>query len=252
MKKLNLKNVLAITSMTAVAPLLTNCGQNQQSSISAVGYQPGYVSSGCLAITAPIPFTASGISYNPQESGEIRGGRLVYAQSYPVQQSTGTVAIGGQVISGPLVGSGRMGTIAMNVASVQQNPNYTGYGNYYGTGVALANATGTITLSADAQAQIMSSLSTGPYGGGGVYPYNQAPYGQYPYNQYPQGQYPYQQYPYGGQYQYPYQTGYPTVAPAGTVCVSGLAVNLIHQGTTLTGTIEVYINNTSNSQLLQF
>ncbi len=232
--------------MIAVAPILTNCGQNSQSSTSAIGYQAGTISAGCLAITGPIPFSASSIGYDPQESGQILGGRLTRTQQYPGNnQTSGTIVLGGSVITGPLIGSGQMGTVAMTVATVQQNPNYSGYyGNYYGTPPAIASAVGTITLSASAQQAILQQVGSSPYGNG----YNNT-YG----TSYPNTGYSNYGYNNGYNTGYGYNSGYaPQGAPIGGVCVSSIALNLTHRGTTLSGSVEVYVNNTQSSQVLTF
>jgi hypothetical protein len=253
MMKKNLSSLIAITSVLAVSPMLTNCGKNLDSSASAIGYQSGTISAGCLAITGPIPFTAANIQYDPQESGQIVGGRISRTQSYPANysQANGTVTLGGSVITGPLVGNGQMGTVTMAIASVQPNPYYSGYyGNYYGTSPQIASAVGTVTLSAAAQMQILQAIgsTSGAYGSG--YGYGAGP--GYGYNQYPQ-QFPYTQYPSQYPSQYPYTGGYqPSGSPIGNVCISSLALNLTHRGNTLQGSVEIYVNNTQYSQVLTF
>jgi len=228
--------VLALTVASTLA-LLTGCGTGS----STGPYPPGGVPqplpglpAGCAPITSPVGFTASNIYFS---WSSVIGGILPNNG-----QSVGQVIVGGAAAGGPYQRSGVDGSISMNITPMNTaQPTYgTSYstGYYGGTATQTANATGIVTISPQVQQQIMMA-----YGGtsGSYYP------------------------TYGTSYPTSYPSTYPSTYP-GTmpmtqmptmggqqVCVSGIAFNLGHYGTTLYGgNVFLYLNGTQRGYALYF
>ncbi len=244
MSRLRDKRVAIGLAIAAVA-ILTGCGRSSDPGIPVpgVGVIPGAGYSypgGCAPLNGPIGFSGSNIYF---DRVEVTGGAIPPIARHPQfsGQTVGqmTVSVGGA--GGPFTGSGVDGTISMNV---MPNGVPTGYyqpgANYYPGYVApayspysppaptTANVTGSITLNPTTANMIMTQMGGYTYGTGtGVYPYP-----GYPNTGYPNIGYPY---------------NYGTAPTVQQVCVSGIAIWVIHRENIITSALAfIYINGTNH------
>lgn len=223
------KKHIAAAIALAGTLVLTGCGSDPKTRTGGIG---GGLNSGCIPITAQIPFRGTGIQF---DFANIVGGRIPIvpgAYSQYAGQTKGQMAVGGAPVGGPYQRSGVDGTISMAINQSGQAGQPAGAfppTNGYPTGTyGAASVTGFVQISSMTQNDIRNQVQMGNIPIGTGTNYNPSTPGTFP------------------------QPGAPGTY-AGNICVSGIAVDLGHHYNTIYGGhVYLYLNNTTHGYALYF